>query len=306
MASLLEVIITFVGAMFVLALVAQSLQEVVKASLGIKGGTRLTAVERLLMEATRMSGLSPTDGKDIFKQIVDKLRALGQPGLRKTVARLDVLDAKALSDLILEIDHAQITGLKGVTNPPPADRLTKVAAYATKWFDLSVNPVKERYRRRMQISAVVAGAVVVLALNADAFWIVRQSRNDPAFRASVQLAAESLSTADRVVESLNDSLAHDTTAADSVWEPLAARRDSAVARRDSLALAAVTGNSPLFRGYDKTWKFSFEWVIGILISALLVGLGAPFWHDLLESLAGFKDRVRARAKVATDLAKDGT
>ncbi len=304
MASLLEVIITFVSAMFVLALVAQSLQEVVKAAFGIKGGTRLTAVERLVMEATRVSGLTPTDGKDIFGQVVEKLRALGQPGIRKNVARLDVVDANQLSDLILEIDHARITGLTGVTNPPPADRLTKVAEYAAKWFDVSVGSVKDRYRRRMQLSAVVAGAVVVIALNADAFWIVRQSRNDPAFRQAVQLSAESLTVAEHIAQALTDSLERDTTAADSVWEPLGARRDSAIAHRDSLVLAAVTGDSPLFRGYDKTWKFSFEWLIGILISALLVGLGAPFWHDLLESLFGFKERVRARAKLAKEVAKD--
>ena len=34
-----------------------------------------------------------------------------------------------------------------------------------------------------------------------------------------------------------------------------------------------------------------------LISTLLVGMGAPFWNDLLGSLMGVKERVQAEARV---------
>ena len=45
------------------------------------------------------------------------------------------------------------------------------------------------------------------------------------------------------------------------------------------------------------------WWIGIVLSTLLVSLGAPFWHDLLESLFGLKNRIQAQAKAASSIAQ---
>jgi hypothetical protein len=42
----------------------------------------------------------------------------------------------------------------------------------------------------------------------------------------------------------------------------------------------------------------FRWWIGIVASVLLVSLGAPFWHDLLETLFGLKNRMQAQAQQA--------
>jgi hypothetical protein len=39
----------------------------------------------------------------------------------------------------------------------------------------------------------------------------------------------------------------------------------------------------------------------MIASVLLVSLGAPFWHDVLESVFGLKSRLRlARPEVAAD------
>jgi hypothetical protein len=55
---------------------------------------------------------------------------------------------------------------------------------------------------------------------------------------------------------------------------------------DTAFLAGITGPRRL---KDPAW-----W-IGIVLSTLLVGLGAPFWHDALETLFGVKNRVQAQA-----------
>ncbi len=60
MASLLETALTFVATMLLLALAAQSLQDVTKFAFAIKAWTRLTAVRRLVQEsATAASAGSP-------------------------------------------------------------------------------------------------------------------------------------------------------------------------------------------------------------------------------------------------------
>jgi hypothetical protein len=297
MASLLEVIITFVGAILVLALAAQSLQEVIKSSIAIKSGARLTAMKRLVTESATAAGLQPGDAEDIVKRLIARLGALGQPGLLKRNIRLDVVDKEKLRDLIIDLQPSWVRGLEGVAEPEGKAKLVKVADHAHKWFDLSVDPVDDRHERRMKIGAVIAGAAVVLAVNADAFWIMDHARNDPAFRSAVATQADSMSADARLVQAINDTLNRDTTASDSLFEGLTARLDSATARRNSRALAALSGGAGLFPGYDG-WKFSGKWLLGILISALLVGLGAPFWHDLLSSLMGVKERVQAQAQGA--------
>ncbi len=296
MASLLEVIITFVGAMMVLALAAQSLQEVVKSSVAIKSGARLTAVKRLIMESTLAAALQKEDGEDIIKRVIERLGNLGQPGVLKRNLRLDVVDADKLKQMIASVEPSAVRGLQGGDTAHGRAQLAKVADQAAQWFELSVNPVSNRHERRMKLGAILAGAVIVLAVNADAFWIMDHARNDPAFRSAVATRVDSLSADARIVQALDDTLARDTTASDSLHESLTARRDSAVARRNARALAAVSGGG-LFPGYTG-WTFNWKWLLGILISVLLVGLGAPFWHDLLSSVMGIKQRVQARAKEA--------
>ncbi len=295
MASLLEVIITFVGAILVLALAAQSLQEVIKSSIAIKSGARLTAMKRLVTESAIAAGLQTVDAEDIVKRLIERLGALGQPGLLKRNLRLDVVDKEKLRDLITELQPSRVRGLEGIAEPEGKAKLAKVGEQAYQWFDLSIDPVNDRHERRMKIGAIIAGAAVVLAVNADAFWIMDHARSDPAFRASVAVQVDSLSEDAMIIRAVDDTLEEDTTASDDLYERLMARRDSAVTRRGRRAMAAALGEGGLFPGYDD-WKFEWKWVLGILISVLLVGLGAPFWHDLLSSVMGMKERVHARAK----------
>jgi hypothetical protein len=56
---------------------------------------------------------------------------------------------------------------------------------------------------------------------------------------------------------------------------------------DTSFLAGITGERHPER---------LDWWLGILLSTFLVSLGAPFWHDTLETLFGIKNRVRAEAK----------
>jgi hypothetical protein len=298
MVSLLEVLLTFAGVMLMLALVAERLQEILKASFALKSGTRLAAVRQLVIESARAKGLLPTDGQQIFDEVVERLRNLGQNGLRRKAVRLDALDKCQLSQLIAVVNHAKVSGLSGGKDDDGKDKLREIGQQAEQWFDLAVDPVDDRHRRRMQLWALGTALVVVGALNADAFGILNQARNDPAYRQAVAAQAAGLQHADSVVKLLGDSAAaaaKDSTTADSLRAKVAARRDTAVTRRDNLMLSSATGPTRLFAGYPKGWRFSWQWLLGMLLSAILVSLGAPFWHDVLESVLGLKNRIQLEA-----------
>jgi hypothetical protein len=274
MASLLEVLLTFVGAMLVLALIAQSVQELVKASLAIKGSTARRALERLIMEASRSQGLLDGDARELTEALVRRLAGLGQHGVRPGALRLDVLTAPLLGDLLRTIDPDSVGSLRGLARAQARLRLDAVAAQAVQWFPLAMDPVDDRYRRRMRGLALLSATIVVLGLNADALDIMHRARHDPEFRRRTLALVEDV-----------DSLAAGAAAPD-------ARRPAQVLERIAADSGFVLGTPGRRRWSDPDW-----WT-GILASVLLVSLGAPFWHDLLESLFGLKNRIRAEADKA--------
>jgi hypothetical protein len=299
MMALLETLLAFVGVMLVLALAAQSVQELLKVMFAIKGMTTRHGLEGLLTEAAKAEG-QPGAGPDLLRQVLDRLRGLGQNGVRSSAVRIDALSAETLTDLIRNVDSRQISGI-GTLDPRNAGAaLEQIARHAADWFPLAMDPVAERYRRRMRGLSYVSAAVVVLALNADALTIFRLSRNDPAFRERVGAVTAGLVEWSRRVDSLEklcdapgEEIEADTPS-DTACVALHAAQDSlrAAEKRaggDTAFLAGLLGDR---RPGEPRW-----W-LGILLSVLLVSLGAPFWHDLLEALFGVKSRVIAQAKKA--------
>jgi hypothetical protein len=148
----------------------------------------------------------------------------------------------------------------------------------------------------MRAVSLAASAAIVLALNADALTIFRQAQEDDEFRQRVSAATEGLTGLQQQVRDVGDSCLKASPAgaatADSACAALAPALDSLNrsalrAAADTAFLAGVTGSR---RPSDPKW-----WV-GIILSTLLVSLGAPFWHDALETMFGVKNRVRAEAK----------
>jgi hypothetical protein len=293
MSAWLEVLLSFVGVMLVLALAAQSMQELVKVVFAIKGQTTRRALEGLLTEAATAEN-QPQSGPDLVERIVERLRGLGQNGVRPGAVRLDSLSADRLTDLILHVDPRRVAGTK--TLPEDAARVTlrRIADHAEAWFPLAMEPVADRYRRRMRGLSFVSSAVIVLALNADALTILKLSRDDPSFRGRVGVTAGNLAALHgRVRELGTECLAErdSTTTTDSACARLKPALDSL----DTGALRAAADTSFLLGALGDRRPREPLWWVGIVLSTLLVSLGAPFWHDLLEALFGLKNRVRAQA-----------
>jgi hypothetical protein len=285
MSSLLQVLLSLVGTALVLALAAQSLQEILKVMFALKGKARMDAIAGLIRESGKATGLSRAETDKIFEQIVERLRGLAQDGVRKDKVRLDWITPEKLRSLI-----------QTATNDPTvASKLKQLSDRAIEWFDLSMAPVEERYRRRMRGWGVLTSAIVVLGLNADALTILQQARMDPAFRARVDSATSVAQGLRKQAQAVADSFK--VAGSDSLKQALGHRSDSL--NLAVLNVARSTIGSGAFLGSPANWRLrDFRWWIGIVASVLLVSLGAPFWHDLLETLFGLKNRMQAQAQQA--------
>ena len=299
MASLLEVVIAFVAVMLVLALAAQSLQEVIKIMFAIKSQTAVRALQGLVLEAAKASKLLESDGEAIFQTVVQRLQGLGQNGVRKSALRLDMLTAEKLASLVATATPVAKSSLEPTADAKSDDRLKEVAARIVDWFPLAWEPVDDRYRRRMRGYALLTAAAVVIGFNADAFAVLQRAREDPSYRTAVIGAATQLDTLSQRQRRLRDT----TQITDTSAAARKARADSLKIVTDSLhatLLAIKAGQTGFILGAPGGQRWGdFMWWIGIVLSTLLVSLGAPFWHDLLESLFGLKNRIQAQAKAAS-------
>jgi hypothetical protein len=265
MSELLATLLAFVGVMFVLGLAAQSVQEILKTMFVIKGFTRRKAIEGLVSEAVRYHGQFSIDARAIMDEILRRLAALGQNGVRKGRVRLDTLPADQLRDLIESVPPSVVPGLP-VAEPEAKAVLQGIAAQAEKWYPLAMMPVDDRYRRRMRVLALVASALVVIPLNAGAGRVFQLSRSDREFRNSVA--------------ALQEQLRQQQASADTSNLPSAL--SLILRQRDSLTVWSAPTITDFASG---------DWWLGVALSVLLVSVGAPFWHDLLETIFGLKTRV---------------
>jgi hypothetical protein len=335
MSGLLSTLLAFVGIILILALAAQSIQEIIKTMFTFKGTAQLTAIEGLVKEAVRQKGQYSIDAEAILAEIQRRLSALGQNAWRKGKVRLDEIGPESLKDLIESVPVSALPGLPvGKTEAEAA--LAEIAKQAHKWFPLAVRPVDARYRRRMRVLALLSSALVVIPANAGADRMFGLARSDPAFRATVDSmvaaleaipdtatvpdttragvaggpaegseAADTAARADTATDTAADTTARppaDTatdTAADTTAGPAADTAAVGVTRsaRAAAALELLRANRSGFFSPPARADFGrLSWWIGIALMVLLVSMGAPFWHDVLESLFGLKNRIRAQAQ----------
>src|SRR4026209_168114 len=97
--------------MFVVALAAQSVQELLKAAFAIKGYTLLKAIKGLVRESVRAHGQWSIDAEAILQELTLRLHALGQGAFQAKKPRLDPLPAPKLKELLGGIDPSLVPGL---------------------------------------------------------------------------------------------------------------------------------------------------------------------------------------------------
>src|SRR6185437_5527825 len=135
-----------------------------------------------------------------------------------------------------------------------------------QWFDDSMQRVSGWYKRRTQAWLFGIGIIVAFLLNADTLTIVRQLQHDP----SVRLALDSVQARIKLgVDSL-------TQAGVGIgWDmPCAPHRRLFGSMRGA---AAPSGCGSAGAS-----------ILGLLLTAIALSLGAPFWFDLLNKVTNVR------------------
>jgi len=226
------------------------------------------------------------DSASVLKMVADLVSQLDQaaakdpqnPDLARAAAAANEVAAK------LAAVHSRLAQLVA----PLSERIASI----DDWYDTVMLGFQERYARHMRTWAFIISAVLVVVLNADVFMIYKRLATSEVARARV--ISESQAIEARYAQQLATTT--DPQTVQELKNQLTTDLDHAATFYPALGIEPLDikwdGWKPIFPPI-RPWQ-----VIGWLVMAALLSLGAPFWHDTLESLFGLKNLLRDKSNTS--------
>jgi hypothetical protein len=192
------------------------------------------------------------------KTLTDAARSALQNMLEKNGVRDPAKTLGNIRDLALRIEQANpgipnnVRSNLAILREAPSALTAKIHG----WFDQTIDRVSLRFTANTRIVTFVAALLIAVITQMDAIGLVNRLYSDPALRKSL------------VEEAMKNVPA---TSSPDANQGAIAEVDAALAKSGVLSISG--------------WKdFSGQRLIGILLSAALLSLGAPFWYDMLKNV----------------------
>jgi beta-lactamase superfamily II metal-dependent hydrolase len=307
--EILEVAIGLILVFLVLSLVVAATNEVVAAFLKQRAKFLREGIDRILGKELReklyahplLNGLKPGDKDPAY--VPDDIFSLALLDL----VLPDGLDQKRASAEVRrrleEIPHEGLRTSLDLLLRESRDDLVSFRKGIEKWFNDSMDRVSGWYKRNARLSSLVIGAILVVIFNADTLQIARALWNDDALRSAVVSQAES---------TVEESPPADPGGADGSPDP-GERLDAVAKSIDDvqelqlpLGWSMQPGDPRWVRGGD-FWGLFASWfgkVLGLVVTAAAISLGAPFWFDLLSRLVPLRTAGPVRGGSSDAKARD--
>ena len=157
------------------------------------------------------------------------------------------------------------------------------------------------FKRKAQITSLWVGVLVAFALNANALLIFKSYLDDP------QARAKAVAQADAALD--NFTRRTDIPEGFENKEELAAHVDSIKTEINELADMGITigysaDSVPVSWSNDssrvKRWSGIVFWALGVFATGLLIGLGGPFWFNVVRKLTDVLQVARGQTPSAAE------
>lgn len=185
----------------------------------------------------------------------------------------------------------------------------RARANIEEWFNSSMDRVSGWYKRRSQITVLILGLLVAIAVNADSVLMVRRLASDGALRDS--LVASANVYAQKAVEGGGTTPA-EVSLTTQCSQICADETPQCKLKKTQCEIGAL--GLPL--GWSSRSDPRLNWnanslgghvqdhLFGWLLTALAISLGAPFWFDLLNKFIVIRSTVKPKEKSPEDKSKD--
>src|SRR5438309_1752471 len=283
--GVLDTAIAVVIVLLLLSLIVQSIQTFLKKVTRFKSRQIAASLEKLFTQVPQTSAAgSPKEMKDsVLKYFADLGRAslfgnhaAAQPnnGLLEKAAG----NASTLAQVIANVNtHVAIA--KAQLNA----RLDTLES----WFDTVMQGFQERYARNMRTWSFAIGLAVAIAMNANIVQVYQRFSSDAIERQRVIARGA-------VIQEQYTKQISATPANNQLVEQMKSELAKNAETYNALGFTPMTTET-----WGKIWAVRWtpdfwETLIGWLVMAFLLSLGAPFWHDALESLFGVKNLLQQK------------
>jgi hypothetical protein len=203
----------------------------------------------------------------------------------------DRLDREAAEQVLLTV-RGLPAGTAGAISPRDAAALLTQTETLSRglreWFDPVMDRVSQRFTFQARVWTVVFSFVIAFAMHLDSVTILKDLMSNSEARARVVASAESLT---RRAEALEAAPSGEVAAGE-----VAVVRGAASTLRtllnEQFALRLIPDPYP--QPFYAYWRPSWLHLLGVLASAVLLSLGAPFWFNAMKSLMNLRPVLATR------------
>lgn len=319
---MLEIVISLVFLFFLLSLLASAIQEIVASYLDLRGKYLEKGINNILSNQNYLGkeGVQPL-GEGFFRSVIFK--KLYPPHIK---GKPDYLSSDSFVSILLQLiiqnqqsdEPLTLNALKASVNEMPTGDVKELLQYYLKgannlnqfkrsldnWYDEVMREVTGWYKRNAKKLLFGIGFALAVFFNANTFSIYNQLALNP--ETASQIADQAAGFVQNNKSILMDSVilnkleASDTA---NYQEALIERIDTLQDISNELIKVQIESlRAPLGLGWDNGWKKpTWKWgkesgfatllynLMGWLVTALAISLGAPFWFDLLKKLVNLRN-----------------
>lgn len=288
--AILTVVIGIVFVLLLLSLLATTIMELLASFFHLRGRNLTKALHNMLASSDKGEVLlKDFKNNSLYKHLSQQYsnNTQGPPSYMDSATFQSILfdiilKEEGVDKLKEKIDTLPDEDLRRVLNQLLRDadhNLDRFKGNIEKWYDDVMDRASGWYKRYTQKILIWVGILIALVFNADTFAIYSQLESDP------QALQEVVALAENFAQNEENTLVRQ---ADPEFEASLENLRSIVDNEINSI------KSPLGLGWAES-DFSnygtYDWlakVLGYLVTALAISMGAPFWFDLLRKIVNVR------------------
>ncbi len=292
MLGFLEVVIGIVFVLLLLSLLATTLMELLAAGLSLRGKNLENALRNMLASADPEERVLQ-DFKDnaLYKQLSQHFRSrryapsyIPDESFQSILFEI-ILKGEAPEKMLEKIEELPDPDLRRVLRQFLQDAEYELDAFkerVRKWYNDVMDRASGWYKRHTQKILVAIGMGIAVIFNADTIAIYERLESDPESLQQILELAETYAGAEKE-------------------SPIPVATEEETVQQQMDKVRSLINNeinhaaSPLGLGWDEAnvegltaWGWSAK-VLGWIVTAFAITLGAPFWFDLLNRLVHLRN-----------------
>lgn len=289
MLGMLQVVIGLVFVLLLLSLLATTIMELLASFFALRGRNLESALKNLLSSSDKAEELfKDFKSNSLYRQLSQKAgKTRRSPSYLSAESFQSILfdvilKGEKIDQIVDKIETLPDDDLKNVLKQLLNDAEYELQEFKGKihgWYDNIMDRASGWYKRMVQKIVVLVGIMIAVVFNADTIAIFERLESDP----------ESLQ---QVVNLAENYLAKNDAEQVITATPTFDQRLDEV--RSLINDEIEQAKSPLGLGWEGISFTTFsptEWgikILGWIVTALAISLGAPFWFDLLRKLVNIR------------------